>query len=96
MEAERIQGAADVPYIVFETAQARLERESKTAQDRLERSNQRLCRLLFVVLLLLFASNAAWIWYENQYETVAIQQEVDTGDAAAVVSGMGDAYYGEG
>ena len=49
----------DVPYIVHEGAVARLERVIK-----------RLWVLVLVLIVLLAASNAAWIWWESQYETI--------------------------
>ena len=61
----------DVPYIAHEGAVARLERVIK-----------RLWVLAIVLIILLAASNAAWIWYCNQLETVEsweITQENDGG-----------------
>ena len=49
----------DVPYIAHESAVARLERVIK-----------RLWVLALVLIVLLAASNAAWIWWESQYETI--------------------------
>ena len=49
----------DVPYIVHEGAVARLERIIK-----------RLWVLVLALIILLCASNAAWIWWESQYETI--------------------------
>ena len=49
----------DVPYIVHEGAVARLERVIK-----------RLWVLVLALIILLCASNAAWIWWESQYETI--------------------------
>lgn len=82
---ERIPSTADVPYIVFETAQARL-----------ERANKRLAALLILLIVLLCLTNAAWLWYEGQFEDVVVTQRITTEDARANVSGTGDAnYYGE-
>ena len=53
------QTPKDVPYIVHEGAVARLERVIK-----------RLCVLVLALIILLCASNAAWIWWESQYETI--------------------------
>lgn len=49
----------DVPYIVHEGAMARADRTIKRLW---------ICILLLIVLLV--ASNACWIWYESQFETV--------------------------
>lgn len=46
-----------VPYIVHESVTARLERTIK-----------RLFILLIITVALIFASNAIWIYYWNQYE----------------------------
>lgn len=46
---------------------------------RLERSNKRLWILLILVIVLLCASNAAWIWYESQFEDVVVTQENEDG-----------------
>lgn len=53
------QTPKDVPYIAHESAVARLERVIK-----------RLWVLVLVLIVLLAASNAAWIWWESQYETI--------------------------
>ena len=53
------QTPKDVPYIAHEIAVARLERVIK-----------RLWVLALVLIVLLAASNAAWIWWESQYETI--------------------------
>ena len=62
----------DVPYIVHEGALARLERVIK-----------RMWVLVLSLIILLFVSNAAWIWYCNQLETVEsweITQENEGGN----------------
>ena len=53
------QTPKDVPYIVHEGDVARLERVIK-----------RMWVLVLSLIILLFASNAAWIWWESQYETI--------------------------
>ena len=62
------QTPKDVPYIVHEGAVARLERVIK-----------RLWVLVLALIILLCASNAAWIWYESQFEEVRIEQENEDG-----------------
>ena len=54
-----VQTPKDVPYIVHEGAVARLERVIK-----------RMWVLVLSLIILLVASNAAWIWWESQYETI--------------------------
>ena len=53
------QTPKDVPYIVRDGAVARLERVIK-----------RLWVLVLALIILLCASNAAWIWWESQYQTI--------------------------
>lgn len=76
-----------VPYIVFEGSMARMERVTK-----------RLWIVVIILIALLFGTNAGWIWYESQFvsESVSVEQEVDTGEGDAFVSGTGDIRYGEG
>lgn len=51
------KNAPSVPYIVYEGEQARNERHIK-----------RLIIALVVTILLLFASNALWIWYVSGFD----------------------------
>ena len=37
---------------------------------RMERSNHRLWVLCIVLMLILVATNAGWIWYESQWEVI--------------------------
>ena len=64
------QTPKDVPYIVHEGAVARLERVIK-----------RMWVLVLSLIILLVTSNAAWIWYESQYQTIetTITQENEDG-----------------
>ena len=63
------QTPKDVQYIVNDGAVARLERVIK-----------RLCVLVLALIILLCASNAAWIWWESQFEEV---KTVETYEANA-------------
>ena len=71
------QTPKDVPYIAHESAVARLERVIK-----------RLWVLALVLIVLLAASNAAWIYYESQFETtettIEAKQETTDGNNYAV------------
>ena len=62
------QTPKDVPYIVHEGDVARLERVIK-----------RMWVLVLSLIILLFASNAAWIWYESQFEEIRIEQDNERG-----------------
>ena len=54
-----------VPYIVHEGEMARM-----------ERMNRRLWIVILVLIAALIVTNAAWIYYENQFEDVSVSQEV--------------------
>ena len=67
-----------VPYIVHEGEMARM-----------ERMNRRLWIVILVLIAALIVTNAAWIYYENQFEDVSVSQEVqqetsDDGDNSFV------------
>ena len=70
-----------VPYIVFESAQARMERQIK-----------RLFIICLVLIGVVVGTNGAWIIYESRYEDTYVTQEVDTGEGNATVIGVGDNY----
>lgn len=61
----------NVPYIVYESTMARMERTIK-----------RLWLLCMVMLAIIIGSNIAWIYYESQYEDVSttVTQEVEADD----------------
>ena len=77
------QTPKDVPYIAHESAVARLERVIK-----------RLLVLALVLIVLLAASNAAWIWWESQFEEVRIEQDNESG-YNNFIGNDGDIYNGE-
>ena len=67
----------DVPYNAYEVALARLDRVIK-----------RLWVLVIALIILLCASNAAWIYYESQFETtettIEAKQQTTDGNNYAV------------
>lgn len=70
-----------VPYFVHEGEMARMERINKKLW------------ILCIVLFLAFAvTNAGWIYYEAQFTDEIVTQDVDTGNGAAFVAGIGDIY----
>ena len=73
---------ATVPYIVYETEQARAERLIK-----------RLWIALIVVITMLFASNAGWLIYESQFATVSYVQDGE-GMNSVNIGEQGDLFYG--
>lgn len=67
---------------------------------RMERINKRLWKALLFVIVLLVATNAAWIYYESQFEDVVTTETVTQESAAkdggtAIVNNGGDLNYGE-
>ena len=72
----------EVPYIMHESAMARHERTIK-----------RLWILLIILVLALVGSNLAWVMYEQSFEDISVEQEVDTGEGDAFVAG-GNLTYG--
>lgn len=76
-----------VSYIAFESMKATL-----------ERTIRRLWILSIILIVLLFGTNAAWIYYESQWEIVEsteVTQDVDTETGPAYVTGIGDVIYGQ-
>lgn len=59
---------------------------------RLERIIRRLWITILVCLAIIVGTNAAWIYYEAQFEDTVVTQDVDTGEGSAYVAGIGDVY----
>ena len=81
------QQAADVPYIAYEAA-----------LTKAEFSFKRLWAAIILLIVLLFGSNAGWLYYESQFEETAttIEAEADDGgNAIANNNGMVN-YNGKG
>ena len=76
--------ADPVPFIVHEGAMARQ-----------ERTISRLWIVVILLIVLLVGSNAAWIWYEAQYETVSVVQQVEQDAENGINRFVGGDYYGE-
>lgn len=72
-----------IPYIVHESILARMERTIK-----------RLWILCIIIFVAFVVSNGMWVYYEGQFTTVetveTVEQDVDTGDGTAMVTGIGD------
>ena len=62
------QPSETVPYIVHEGMIARAERTAK-----------RLWITILLLIVLLVGTNGAWIWYQSQFEDIAISQENEDG-----------------
>ena len=71
-KAKTCKEPESVPYIVHEASMARMERQTK-----------RLWITVLVLIFLLVGTNGAWLWWNNQWETVEsweITQENEDGN----------------
>ena len=68
-----------VPYIVHESSMARMERQIK-----------RLWIALIVCIALIFASNAGWLIYESQYETLGYSYDYQQDGQGTNIIGNGN------
>lgn len=79
---EKKKSLEPVPYIVHESAMARQ-----------ERNNKRLWIVVIILIAALILSNAAWVWYESQFEVVEttvkqdVQQDTEDGSTNNFVGG---------
>lgn len=76
----------NVPYLVYETGQARSERIIR-----------RLIIAIVIVAILLVISNAAWlyVWQSYDYETYAVELTTDGGGDANYIGNDGDILNGD-
>lgn len=65
------------------------------ALARAERTNKRLIFVIMALILALIVSNALWICHESQFETIAIQQEVEQYSENGDTTFIGDDYNGK-
>lgn len=72
-------------YITYESAMARM-----------ERANKRNFIIIIILILALIATNAGWIIYESQFETVETTTQIEAEQSGADVNivGGGDIHYG--
>lgn len=71
------------------------EAQHEKEMTRMETVNKRWFIAFLVVLVMLFASNLAWVIYENQFQDVTITQEADTGENGQnYLNGTGVFSYG--
>ena len=75
----------NILYITYESAMARM-----------ERANKRNFIIIIILILALIATNAGWIIYESQFETVetSTQIEAEQNGAEVNIVGGGDINYG--
>lgn len=79
-----VQDLVSIPYIVYESTIEKADKQQK-----------RLVVVIITLISLLFASNAIWLYYWNQYEyvdTLEISAEQD-GEGVNIIGG-GDVDYG--
>lgn len=69
----------NVPFVVYEAAQSRLERVIK-----------RLWITTIILIVLLVGSNVIWIVYENSFEEVVVTQETELGGDNNYIGNDGD------
>ena len=81
------QQAADVPYIAYEAA-----------LTKAEFSFKRLWAAIILLIVLLFGSNAGWLYYESQFEETATTIEAEADDGGNAVANNNDIvnYNGKG
>ena len=77
------QTPKDVQYYSYDVALARLDRVIK-----------RLYKIVILLIILLVASNAAWLYYESSFEEIRIEQENESG-YNNFIGNDGDIYNGE-
>ena len=77
----------NIPYIAFESSQARM-----------ERINKRLWIAILILIGSLICTNAGWIYYESQWQyvdTTTVSQEATAdGNSDINLHGIGDNNYG--
>ena len=85
MKTERkMEQRINIDYIAHEAIVARM-----------ERTINKLWIIILVLAAVLVISNAAWIWYESQFEEMTITQEAEAETGNAIVNNGGDVIYGE-
>lgn len=77
----------EIPYFVHESV-----------VTRMERLNKRLWILCLILIIALIGTNAAWIYYESQWEvveTTTVTQDLDAGDGGSAIINDGVHINGE-
>ena len=82
-QKQNVFNAAPVPFVVHENMRAQMDTHAR-----------RLVRVIVLLVLLLAASNGAWLWHEFRYETVRIEQTNDNG-INNYIGNDGDIFNGE-
>lgn len=75
----------DIPYIAYDEALARL-----------ERINRRSFTIILVLIVLLFLTNGAWLYYESQWQTNTTTVTQENADGYnSYIGNDGDINYGK-
>ena len=77
----------DIPYIAYESSQARM-----------ERVNKRLWIVILVLIVALVGTNVGWLIWENQWQyvdTTTVTQDVDSSDGGNAIINDGVHINGE-
>ena len=61
----------------------------------MERTIKRLWIVIIILIILLAGSNAAWIYYESQFEETTVTQELDSGEGGDAIINDGVHINGE-
>lgn len=61
-----------------------------------ERTIKRLWVLIIILVILLFASNAAWIYYESQFAVEESTIEANADDGSTAIGANGEVIYNGG
>lgn len=81
---KKVQNSTEnVPYIVHESSMARMERQIK-----------RLWITVIVLIVMLVATNGAWIWYESQFSDIETTIEAEQDGSGVNIVSVGDLDYG--
>lgn len=77
----------NIPYVAHEAILARQ-----------ERTIRRFFVIIILLIVLLVGTNAAWLYYESQFEDTVTTVEADTDDGGTAIANMdGEVrFYGEG
>ena len=75
--------SGSVPYIVHEASMARMERQAK-----------RLWITVLALIVILVATNGAWIWYESRFSDIVTTIEAEQDGSGVNIASGGDLDYG--
>lgn len=83
-ESKITQGNIKIPYIAFESVQARSERHIK-----------RLTIIIIILIALLFASNGIWLLFMSGTTFETYEADIDAGQGGALYNYIGESMEGD-